>query len=155
MDLNVHTWATLSCQQRVSLWSARKWNFCPKNDVKTKKMCLYFLHRGLKRKTDDICHLAACAWYDSWQAVFNESKTSHSVDFGGIKHNSYEFVRVKRREVGSPHSRNCIESLSSHQSGTNLSAGRTGTVTLYLIFQLLFERRVKSSYSSSSLGCSL
>lgn len=120
-----------------------------------KKNVFIFPHRGLKRKTDDICHLAACAWYDSWQALFNESKTSHSVDFGGIQHNSYEFVRVKRREVGSPHSRNCIESLSSHQSGTNLSAGRTGTVTLYLIFQLLLERRVKSSYSSSSLGCLL
>lgn len=120
-----------------------------------KKNVFIFPHRGLKRKTDDICHLAACAWYDSWQALFNESKMSHSVDFGGIQHNSYEFVRVKRREVGSPHSRNCIESLSSHQSGTNLSAGRTGTVTLYLIFQLLLERRVKSSYSSSSLGCLL
>lgn len=144
-------------------WAANNACLCgrPGNEIFVRKMMsrqknvFIFPHRGLKRKTDDICHLAACAWYDSWQALFNESKTSHSVDFGGIKHNSYEFVRVKRREVGSPHSRNCIESLSSHQSGTNLSAGRTGTVTLYLIFELLFERRVKSSYSSSSLGCSL
>ena len=82
---------------RVSVVGQEMKLFVRKMMSRQNKMCLYFLHRGLKRKTDDICHLAACAWYDSWQALFNESKMSHIVDFGGIKHHSYEFESKEKR----------------------------------------------------------
>ena len=137
------------------LWSARKWNvlwekLC-QDKKKEKKKLIIFPSQRVKEKH---------RWYLSldcmclvWLLTSFYQRVCHIVDFGGITQRSYEFVKAKRREVGSSNSRNGIESLSSHESG-NLNTGQTRTRSLYIQYSN-FCWNVGWKVHIQALGCLL